>query len=186
MVMSSYRASTSGLLDGGFEHFVRQASPGLLRSAYVLVGNHSDAEDVLQVVMLRTLGRWEAIEGAPAAYAFAVLVNLSRDRRRARRRRPVTISQNCTREPATVDEIDRVLERDAVVRVARRLPRRQREILACRFLLDLSVPETAMALGVPEGTVKSYTARALDRMRALLEADQVAVPKPEQEVADAE
>jgi len=184
--MSNDRAAASGPLDREFERFVRQASPGLLQSAYVLVGNLNDAEDLLQVVLLRTLARWEAIEGAPAAYAFAVMVNLSRDRRRARRRRPVTISQDYTQEPAIADEIDRVLERDAIVRVARRLPRRQREILACRFLLELSVPETATALGVPEGTVKSYTARALNRMRAILEADHGAVPNPEQKVADAQ
>jgi hypothetical protein len=41
-------------------------------------------------------------------------------------------------------------------------------VLACRFLLDLTVAETADALGLPEGTVKSYTARALARMRELL------------------
>lgn len=40
-----------------------------------------------------------------------------------------------------------------------------------RFLLDLTVAETADALGLPEGTVKSYTARALARMRELLSAD---------------
>ena len=184
--MSDYRAATSGPLHREFERFVRNASPDLLRSAYVLVGNHSDAEDLLQAVLLRTLKRWQVIEGQPAAYAFAVLVNLSRDRQRNRRRRPVTASPDRAPEPTATDEIDRLLERDAIVRVARRLPRRQREILACRFLLDLSVPETAAALGVPEGTVKSYTARALDRMRALLEADHVAVPSADQEVADAD
>jgi RNA polymerase sigma-70 factor (ECF subfamily) len=67
------------------------------------------------------------------------------------------------------DAIDRLLDRDRVVRAARGLSRSQREVLACRFLLDFSVTETASALGMPEGTVKSHCARALARMREVLE-----------------
>lgn len=140
----------------------------------------------LQIALLRTLGRWGAITGEPAAYAFAVLVNLSRDRRRSRRRRPVTVLESWGQDPRVSDGVDRLLERDAIVQAARRLLRRQREILACRFVLDRSVSETASALGVPEGTVKSYTARALTHMRALLEADRVAIGNAERKVGDAD
>jgi RNA polymerase sigma factor (sigma-70 family) len=48
------------------------------------------------------------------------------------------------------------------------LPDRQREVIVLRFYADLSVAETAAATGASEGTVKSYTSRALDRMRQLL------------------
>lgn len=71
-------------------------------------------------------------------------------------------------ERPAADQLDRLVERDAITRAARRLPDAQREVLACRLLLDLTVAETADALGLPEGTVKSYTARALARMRELL------------------
>ena len=69
------------------------------------------------------------------------------------------------------DPVDRLLERDLVVRAAGRLSPPQREVLACRFLLDMSVGETAAALGMPEGTVKSHCARALARMREILDHD---------------
>jgi DNA-directed RNA polymerase specialized sigma24 family protein len=63
------------------------------------------------------------------------------------------------------------------LRVRRRSFRRRKEVLACRFLLDLSVAETAALLGATQGTVKSNTARALDRLRQLLADDPVA-PQP--------
>jgi RNA polymerase sigma factor (sigma-70 family) len=49
-----------------------------------------------------------------------------------------------------------------------RLPDEQRAVLVLRYYLDLSVPDTATALGIPEGTVKSATSRALDRLRQYL------------------
>ena len=62
----------------------------------------------------------------------------------------------------------RLLDRSEIVQAARRLPRVQQAVIACRYLLDFSVTETAVALDLPEGTVKSYTARALAKMRQLL------------------
>lgn len=150
------------------------ASPGLLRSAYLLTGDRAVAEDLLQSALLRTLRRWDSISGPPGAYAFAAVVNLSRDRYRARRRRPAMAPQHHALEQRAVDQLDRLVERDAITQAARSLPDIQRQVLACRFLLDLTVAETANALGLPEGTVKSYTARALARMRELLSADPAA------------
>lgn len=57
-------------LDAGFEQFVSATSPRLLRSAYLLLGDQDDAEDLLQSALMRTLRRWRAISGSPAAYAL--------------------------------------------------------------------------------------------------------------------
>lgn len=155
------------------------SSPGLLRSAYVLTGDRGLAEDLLQSALVRTVRRWDEIEGSPLAYTFAVLVNLSHDHRRAQRRRPVTVSEPSDWALADVPDaratgrFDALLDRDAIVRAAHHLPAAQREVLACRFLMDLSVSETALALGMAEGTVKSYSARALAGLRARLAADPV-------------
>jgi RNA polymerase sigma factor (sigma-70 family) len=135
---------------------------------------------------MRTLGRWDAITGPPAVYAFTVLVNLSHDGRRAARRRPLSAPERSAVERPAVDQVDRLLERDAITQAARRLPAVQREVLACRFLLDLTVAETAATLALPQGTVKSYTARALARMRELLSDDPAVVPGKPSEVRDAD
>jgi RNA polymerase sigma-70 factor (sigma-E family) len=159
---------TAAALDVGFERFVATASPALLRSAYLLTGDRGHAEDLLQGALTRTLRHWDTIEGSPTAYTFRVLVNLSHDRVRAQRRRPQTAFVAGLPESPAVDQLDRLHERDAITHAARRLPSSQREVLVCRYLLDLTVPETAATLRVPEGTVKSYSARALARMRELL------------------
>jgi RNA polymerase sigma-70 factor (sigma-E family) len=151
-----------------FERFVAAESPGLLRSAYLLTGDRGHAEDLLQTALLRTLVRWDSIACSPRAFASEVLVNLSRDRHRGLSRRPQEVPES--ELPVTVepDHPSRVLERDVITRAARRLPRVQKEVLACRFVLDLSVAETAATLELAEGTVKSYTARALTGLREIL------------------
>ncbi len=72
-----------------------------------------------------------------------------------------------------VDELERVVERDAIVAAVGRLSLVQRGVVACRFVLDLDVAQTARTLGLPEGTVKSHTARALERMRESLAEDEI-------------
>ena len=155
-------------LDAAFERFVVDASPRLLRSAYLLTRDRRDAEDLLQAALIRTMRRWRSITGSPLAFTFVALINLSHDRRRMQRRRPSEVPGVEARNVAADDALDRLLDRDVVVRAARRLSAVQREVVACRFLLDMSVRETAVALGMPEGTVKSHCARALSRMREIL------------------
>jgi RNA polymerase sigma-70 factor (sigma-E family) len=155
-------------LDAEFERFAARASPWLLRSAYLLTGDREHAEDLLQLTLLRVTRRWREIRASPDAYAREVLVNLSRDRRRALSRRPVEVAQADPLVAARGDEVEKLLEREAMIEAVRRLPRRQREVVVLRFFLGLTVAQTAAALDASEGTVKSYTARALTRMRGLL------------------
>ena len=86
--MRGIRAIASGARaarDAEFTEFVLAASPSLLRAALVLLGSREDAEDALQVTMLRTYRRWEHAKEAPQAYARAVLLNACRERWRHRR-----------------------------------------------------------------------------------------------------
>ena len=153
--------------DAEFTAFVSAASPSLLRAALVLLDSREDAEDVLQVTLLRTYRRWEQAREAPAAYARAVLVNACRERWRHRGRHP-EISQDVDELANVVSFTEAVDRRHVLVRVLRQLPDVQREVLVCRYLLDATVTETAAALGVAEGTVKSAASRGLDQLRQLL------------------
>jgi RNA polymerase sigma-70 factor (sigma-E family) len=179
--------------DIDFEDFVASYSARLLRGAYLLIGDHAIAEDLLQMTLMRTARRWPSAKAAPEAYARKVLVNLSRDHDRRRHSRvreqplpePGGDSFANGRPDAGDDHADTIIGRDAVIAALAELPARQREVLVLRFSADLSVAETAFAVGASEGTVKSYTSRALARMRELLadpvaaDADPPAVEVPE-------
>jgi RNA polymerase sigma-70 factor (sigma-E family) len=153
--------------DAEFTVFVKASSPALLRAAVVLLGSRDDAEDVLQVTLLRTYRRWEQAREAPQAYARAVLVNACRERWRHRGRHP-EVSQEVGELANVVSFTEAVDRRHVLVRVLRQLPDIQREVLVCRYLLDATVTDTAAALGVAEGTVKSAASRGLDQLRQLL------------------
>jgi RNA polymerase sigma-70 factor (sigma-E family) len=152
-----------------FERFVLSASPRLLRVAFLLTGDRSEAEDLLQNALVRLIDRWAQIRDSPGPYALQVLVNLSRDRHRRLGRRPREVAPEDGVELSYEDDASRLAQRDALAHAVRALPRRQREVVALRFFLDLSVADTATALRCSEGAVKAYTARALVHMRELLD-----------------
>lgn len=153
-----------------FDEFVEDRSTALLRTAFLLTGDRGHAEDLLQTTLLRTLRRWSKACAAPEAYARRVLVNLSKDRLRARGRRPAETSMppDVTALPTIDAGYDRVTDRRVVLDALAKLPRRQRQVVVLRFVEDLSVEQAADLLGCTSGTVKSQTARALTRLRELL------------------
>lgn len=168
--MRGIRATSPGaraVRDAEFTEFVQGASPSLLRAALVLLGSREDAEDALQLTLLRTYRRWEQAREAPQAYARAVLVNACRERWRHRDRHP-EISRDVAELVNVVSFAEAVDRRHVLVRVLRQLPDIQREVLVCRYLLDATVAETATALDIAEGTVKSAASRGLDQLRQLL------------------
>jgi RNA polymerase sigma-70 factor (sigma-E family) len=158
-------------VDSSFETFVEERSAALLRLAVLLTGDRGHAEDLLQTALLRTMRRWSRARDAPAAYARHVLINLSRDRIRGLMRRapetplPADPDAFRTSDPG----LDRIGDRRVVAEAVARLPMRQRQVVVLRFFADLSVEETAETLGCSTGTVKSYTSRALSRLRDLLD-----------------
>jgi RNA polymerase sigma-70 factor, ECF subfamily len=156
-----------------FRQFVAARSAALLRTAYLLVGDWSHAEDVLQTSLTKTylawrrLGEIEAVEG----YARRVLVTTATSwwRRRWHGERPTAVMP----ERPMPDEADEHIERHAMWRQVHALPARQRAVLVLRFYEDLTEAETARVLGVTVGTVKSQCARALATLRARLAEDGV-------------
>lgn len=180
-------AGPSLALDAAFDAFVVSYSTTLLHSAYLLIGDHGQAEDVLQLTLLRTARRWEAARRAPEAYARQVLVNLSRDRQRGLNRRVSERPLEDHGSSALVqDHADGVIAHDAVIAALRCLPSRQREVVVLRFFADLTIPDTAAAIGSSEATVKSHTRRALARLRKLLADDSPAITKNTNEVSSAD
>jgi len=162
----------AGRDEAEFEAYVASDSGRLLGFALLLAGNYQDAEDLVQTALLRLAGRWAAARQNPTAYARTVLVNLARDRWRARRHRHrETLVADAARLPlaAARDGAAGVLDRQALLYACRLLPTAQRAVLVLRFWEDRSIEETAAVLGCTPGTVKSNTHRALQRLRAVLD-----------------
>ena len=153
-------------LGSDFDQFVRDSSPGLLRTAYLLTGDRGYAEDVVQTALLQVARKWRRIRGEPTPYARRAVVNLAKNHWRDRFRRP-------HESPATVEsgypppDAD-VLLQQVLLPAVMDLPVRQRAVLVLRYFEDLSVEQTADALSCSTGTVKSQTHHALSKLREAL------------------
>jgi RNA polymerase sigma-70 factor (ECF subfamily) len=155
-----------------FEALVRPHEETAFRLAYVITGNAADAEDAAQEALLkawRALGRFRS--GRPfRPWLLRIVANEARNRRRGAGRR-IRLVLRAGAEvsggaaPSPEESVAAADERRRVLEALDELPEQSRLVLACRYLLDLSERETAAALGVRPGTVKSRTARALDQLR---------------------
>jgi RNA polymerase sigma-70 factor (sigma-E family) len=156
--------------DQDFDAYVVASGPRLKRLAFLLTGDLDTAEDLLQTAYAKALPRWSRIRtyDQPDAYMRRVLVNGRTSMWRRTRGREV-LTDAVPDRPAP-DSATGAVEADDLRRALRALPDRQRAAVVLRFWCDLSEQETAAAMGVSVGTVKSHTSRGLARLRELLPA----------------
>ena len=147
-----------------FDIFVRGTSTRLLRTAVLLTGDLSAAEDLVQEVYERVYVRWRHIRGAPEPYARKALTNLVANRWRSRGRRPEVALADQHDRP-DFDGADGFAIRDQLLAALQDLPPRQRAVLVLRYYEDLTEVQTAEVLGCSVGTVKSQASRALGKLR---------------------
>jgi RNA polymerase sigma-70 factor (sigma-E family) len=150
-----------------FDDWVASRGPRLLRLAYVLTGNRSDAEDIVQEALSRALPRWSRISGLddPDAYVRRMVVNAHTSGWRKFRRRESPVSE--PQPTATVDGPD-VTEHDRLWRACLGLPADHRTAVVLRFYEQLEYAEMAELTGVREGTLRSRVSRGLATLRATL------------------
>lgn len=142
----------------------------MLRLARLILGNRPGAEDVVQEAFYGLYRRWPKLSDPAKAvpYLRTSVVNGCRSALRRRwlpQGRPV-------REPDAVSAEAAVLsleERRHVARALRSLPRRQQEALVLRFYLGLSAEESAAAMHISTGTVRSAISRGLASLHRILE-----------------
>ena len=163
---------------GAYEALVRRYQQIAFRTAWVITGTAADAEDAAQEGMVKA---WHALDRFRAGAAFrpwllTIVANEARNRRRAGRRqddlalrvaedRPSGDAAPSPEAAALASE-----RRGELLAAVNRLPRADREVIACRYFLELSEAEIAGALGCRRGTVKSRLSRALRRLRDSLGA----------------
>ena len=158
-----------------YEELVHAYQGIAFRTAYVIARNASDAEDAAQdgfVKAWRALGRFR--EGAPfRPWLLQIVANEARNRRRSAGRRAnlalraATETSSGDAAPSPEAALLSGEQRGALLAAVDELSEEQRTVVALRYFLGLSEHEVAETLGVPQGTVKSRTARALTRLREL-------------------
>ena len=144
------------------------AYDSLLRSAYRvgyrLLGDRTAAEDVAAEALARAYSRWSSVSGHARPWVVKVATNLALD---VGRKRVAATKRRF--ELVEEERLDHVEQRWDLQEALRALPRRQREVVALRFLDDFSEQATAAALGIDIGTVKSHASRGLSRLRTTVE-----------------
>jgi RNA polymerase sigma-70 factor (sigma-E family) len=146
-----------------FDAFVAARRGRLLRTAYLLTGDHHDAEDLVQTALVKAVPHWKRITGDPEPYVRRILVHENVSRWRRRRWREVYVDAL-----PEVGSHDDPTGRIALRAALQRLAPRQRAVIVLRYYEDLTERQTADALGVAVGTVKSQAREALARLRVLL------------------
>jgi RNA polymerase sigma-70 factor (sigma-E family) len=154
-----------------FEQFVATYADDLLRTAYLIVWDENEAEDLVQECLLKVARRWPRVRRMeqPRAYARRILVNLAIDGARGRGRRRSELESNAVARPTVVDPLPSLDTRAELLQALGQLPARQRAVLVLRFFNDLTEAEVAEVLGCPPGTVKSSASRGLARLREVLQ-----------------
>jgi RNA polymerase sigma factor (sigma-70 family) len=159
--------------DRAYEELVHAHQGIAFRTAYLITGGGAEAEDATQdafVKAWRALGRFRP--GAPfRPWLLRIVANEARNRRRSAGRRAHLALRAAAESPsggaapspeAALVEAD---DRGRLLAAVNTLPEEQRVVVSLRYFAELSEEEVAEALALPRGTVKSRTARALERLR---------------------
>jgi RNA polymerase sigma-70 factor (sigma-E family) len=158
--------------DQEFCEFVAAQRTSLVRAARLLTLEESTAEDLVQTVLTRLYVRWPRVAPLddPVGYAFRSLTNaFLDDRRRAFRQHEVVTDRAPERPAAASDGPESGDNRSLLRQTLTELAPRQRAVVVLRHFLEYDVASTARILGCSEGTVKSQNAKALARLRELLD-----------------
>jgi RNA polymerase sigma-70 factor (sigma-E family) len=150
-----------------FTEFVAARRLHMRRFAYLLCRDWHQAEDLVQTAFAKLYVAWSRIRRAESeeSYVRRTIVRAYLDERRRPWRRETVLDRLPDRtEPEGLS----YEESDELRRAVRDLPARQRAALVLRHWWGLSVEEAAADLGVTAGTVKSNTARAVERLRNVL------------------
>ena len=147
-----------------FEAFARARLPALLKFGYALTGDQDAASDLVQEALVRTGARWSRLVHGedPEGYVRRVMINTNVSWWRQRRRERPTASPPDSGYEAQYRDY-------GLWRALSSLPARQRAVLVLRYYEDLSEAQTADLLGCSIGTVKSQSAKAMAKLRVIME-----------------
>jgi len=145
--------------------------PVLVRSAVFLGCSAPEAEDLVQTTLLRCFRSWDRVSGAGSrdAYVYRVMLNALASSRARLWHGERPSGDRMDDRPSAVDVAEAVTAAETLRAALHTLSAEQRAVLVLRYYADLPEHEVADVLGVPIGTVKSRSARALARLLDLLD-----------------
>lgn len=162
-----------------FRTLVERYGSVLYGTAYLMTRNHAQAEEMVQEGLILA---WRGLAGfrggSLKSWLVRILANRVISEMRRGRAATVPLDDPDLAEPAAGESQDPVaqttvrLEQERVRASLQALPEEQRQVVVLRYFAELSVAETAAALGIRQGTVKSRLSRALDRLREVLGDEQ--------------
>ena len=147
---------------------------GLVRLSALLLRDVGEAEEVVQDAFVAMHGRWGRLRDPDKAVAYLRQSVLNRSRSALRHR--AVRDRHDRHQPAPPSYVPSAEqhallgeEQETIVAALRTLPQRQREAIVLRYYADLSEADTALAMGVSRGAVKSHTSRGMSALRKSLE-----------------
>jgi RNA polymerase sigma-70 factor (sigma-E family) len=154
-----------------FRQLVVGRGPALMRTAFLLTGNRTSAEDLVQTALTKTYAAWGRLRDPEVAEAYVrrTMATTYVSWWRRHRREQVTDVVPEPHRAHEVDALQTVLSRTVLWPLLVELPRGQRAVLVLRYYEDLSEAQIAQQLGCSVGTVKSQASRALARLRARMQ-----------------
>jgi RNA polymerase sigma-70 factor (ECF subfamily) len=160
-----------------YEHIVRQHQEMVFRLAYLILGDAHDAEDTAQETFIRAYRHLHQFDPARPLrpWLLQITTNLARNRQRSVGRYLAALQRSLWMLPSetrtTENQHLHSSETQALYQAVQRLERIDQEVIYLRYILELSVQETAEVLQVEPGTVKSRLNRALKRLRGVVLRD---------------
>lgn len=159
-----------------WEPLVREHQQAVFRLAYLFLGDADDAEDIAQETFLRAWNHLKRFDSTRPLrpWLFSIAANLARNRRRSAGRYLAALTRAFREQPKETlpdEQSAQNTEAHHLWKAVQHLDHPDQQIVYLRYFLDLSVAETAEALQVAEGTVKSRLSRALEKLRNIIHQD---------------
>ncbi|MGW4467999.1 sigma-70 family RNA polymerase sigma factor [Micromonospora sp. NPDC004704] len=157
--------------DANFEVFAQGIRRWLRYEAYIVCGDWHEADDLVQMALWKIYRRWSHLRRTAElrAYARQVVVSIFLTERRRSRWKHEIMTETIVDYGQLTDSHRAFEDRSLLLTAMLQLGARQRAVVSLRFVRDLSVEQTARALGCTPSTVTSQTVRALATLRRALQ-----------------
>jgi RNA polymerase sigma factor (sigma-70 family) len=171
MAENQCRSGTKDDSSFDVQEFIDSHGDRLLRSAYLLCGDETEAQDLVQETLIQAIKSWEKFRGESARYTWlhGILLNLCR--RHQRKQKRLVYDEDVVEKAAfqadEIREMDRDICAAKITNAMQNLSQEHREVIVLRFYEGMKIDEIARQTGVSKGTVKSrlhYAVRSLEQL----------------------